>query len=195
MFKSSHIDSLIPDSSVSNLEPLDFKEWLHKTNLSYNQNYNFISSYIKSVRAAHNFSFDDDDSNKEDPIKTSPYCNIIREYKEIYEQAYEKLNKNTIFQEKIAELQKFNEEETRQDNLKVTVNDKEFKAIDMCDVLWSGWECDYYAWVVEDEGEKKLVTSDHGHRSFSDKEFLINKIKEYEKAIEDSKRLISLLKV
>ena len=54
---------------------------------------------------------------------------------------------------------------------------------------------DYYAWVVEDEGEKKLVISDHGHRSFSDKEFLINKIKEYEKAIEDSKRLISLLKV
>ena len=65
----------------------------------------------------------------------------------------------------------------------------------MCDVLWAGWECDYYAWVVEDEGKKKLVTSDNGHRSFSDKEFLINKIKEYEKAIEDSTRLISLLEV
>ncbi len=186
--KNEPIEKILPQFS-----PTQFKEWLDKSLIKYHANYSIVLSYIDKIRQKYDFKFSNCD--QEDPISYSPYCDIIHEYKEIYHHLYEQFMENELIQYKIKELSAFREQELREENLHISVNEIQFKAIDMCDVLWSGWEADYYAWVVEYEGKRKLVTSDHGHKYFSDKDFLINKIKEYEKAIEDSKRLISLLDV
>ena len=57
----------------------------------------------------------------------------------------------------------------------------------------TGWECDNTAWVVVDNGVKKIVTSDHGTLSFTEKVFLEDKINEYKKAIEDTEKLLMLV--
>ena len=75
----------------------------------------------------------------------------------------------------------------------IVVGDKTYKAIDGCDVLWSGWECDDSAWVVEENNQKRLVASNHGSLYFEDAQFLENKIKEYHDAITNSIRLLRLL--
>ena len=95
---------------------------------------------------------------------------------------------------KFAELDNIRKMEQRAKELTVTVDDQTFQAIDTCEVLWSGWESDDRVWVVEDDGVKKLVASSHGSTHFIDHRYLENKIAEYEEAIENSCRLLNLLK-
>ena len=75
----------------------------------------------------------------------------------------------------------------------IEVNGKTFKALEVIDVLWAGWESDDKAWLVNDDGVLKLVASNHGTLHFTGKEFLEEKINEYQLAIENSKKLLSIL--
>lgn len=75
----------------------------------------------------------------------------------------------------------------------ITLNGENLKAVDFCDVLWSGWECDAHVWVVNIDNKNQLVTSNHGEMQITEKAFLEGKIKEYEEAIANSKRLLQLL--
>ena len=95
---------------------------------------------------------------------------------------------------KFAELDHIRQMEQRAQELIVTVDDKTFQALDTCEVLWSGWESDDRVWVVDDDGVKKLVTSNHGSEYFTDPSFLEDRIAEYEEAIQNSRRLLNLLK-
>jgi hypothetical protein len=60
-------------------------------------------------------------------------------------------------------------------------------------VLWSGWECDGTAWVVEKDGKPMLVTSNHGGQQLGNVELLKSKLQEYEDAIKATKLLLGLV--
>lgn len=90
-----------------------------------------------------------------------------------------------------ARIERVNAEQ-REKDLHIEVDGKSFKAIDVVDVYWTGWECDNRAWVVIDDGVKKLVTSNHGYKSFTDISFLQDKIKEYEEAIASHQRMLKM---
>ena len=65
-------------------------------------------------------------------------------------------------------------------------------------VLYSGWELDDVAWIVEfeDGGRAELVRTDHGGVYISDdgKTELALKIAEYEKAIKETQEALDWLK-
>ncbi len=44
----------------------------------------------------------------------------------------------------------------------IKVNGETYPVIFQFDVLWSGWECDSDAWVVETDGGLALVMTNHG---------------------------------
>jgi len=75
----------------------------------------------------------------------------------------------------------------------IKVDGKDFKVLKTIEVLWSGWDCDGEAWLVNDNEKNKLVVSSHGQKYFSDKNFLENRIIDYETAIKESLELIQML--
>lgn len=75
----------------------------------------------------------------------------------------------------------------------VKFNGHSLRSIDHTDVYWTGWECDNIAWVVNLDNKNTLLTTNHGDVQITDKKFLEGKIKEYEEAIANSKRLLNLL--
>lgn len=85
------------------------------------------------------------------------------------------------------------EQEEQQRRSKVEFNGQQHQSLMHTDVLWAGWECDYTAWIIQENGKNILLTSDHGEIKVTDKEFLQNKIKEYEKVIEKSKKMLEML--
>lgn len=60
-------------------------------------------------------------------------------------------------------------------------------------VLWSGWESDNKAWVINKDGQPTLLTTNHGALEEAQASFLKEKIKEYQEAIEQSQALLNLL--
>ena len=54
-------------------------------------------------------------------------------------------------------------------------------------------ECDDKAWLVNDDGKMRIIVSDHGHKYFTDKSFLEQKIKEYQSAIEETNEVLNQL--
>jgi hypothetical protein len=60
-------------------------------------------------------------------------------------------------------------------------------------VLWAGWELDDKAWVVERNGERRLIVTSHGGEYFVGVEFLTEKLAEYCEASVRSQEAIDLL--
>ena len=60
-------------------------------------------------------------------------------------------------------------------------------------VLWAGWECDEVAWVVAINSKPYLVHSSHGSFYFPAKEFLDEKLQEYQQTILDTNAALALL--
>ena len=77
--------------------------------------------------------------------------------------------------------------------LTVVVDGKKFKALSIIRVLHCGWESDCEAWLVDDEGEMKLVMTNHGDTYFANKSELVEKIEEYEGALAESKAVLAKL--
>ncbi|NCQ51745.1 hypothetical protein GW796_07610 [archaeon] len=118
---------------------------------------------------------------------------MVKSYKEIFESVCTKCFSD-FNKENIEKFYKIKEEKRLQEALNITVNGEQFKALTMCDVLWSGWESDSLAWVVNDNGSKRLVTSNHGSLNFDTQKFLEDKLKEYEDVANQTKAMLELLK-
>lgn len=73
------------------------------------------------------------------------------------------------------------------------VDGQKFRVLAVTPVLWSGWECDSQAWVIERDGQRVLVTTDHGAQVQGNEEMLRGKLVEYRQAIEDTERLLAIL--
>ena len=58
-------------------------------------------------------------------------------------------------------------------------------------VYWTGWECDSTAWVVEKNGKRILITTNHGSQVEGDVELLRSKLLEYASAIAATQALLA----
>ena len=63
-------------------------------------------------------------------------------------------------------------------------------------VMYSGWECDYNGWVVEEiaSKERKIVLSNHNTLYFADIKEIEECIDEYQDVINKTKKALELLK-
>ncbi len=91
----------------------------------------------------------------------------------------------------------------------VTIDDENYPVIFEFPVLWQGWELDDVGYIIEYDGENRLVWSDHGEFKLIsnvapkpivdlptnplDIDILSNFIKKYKEVIESTKRAIDLL--
>lgn len=68
------------------------------------------------------------------------------------------------------------------------------KVIYTFDVMYSGWECDDTAWVVEaPDGSRGLIMTNHGSSYEATGDTLRAKIAEYQKAIQNTEEALRLL--
>ena len=179
---------------IGSMSPIDFKDWQTKIFIKYAR-LNDTQKIIKDMREED--GFDTNATNvdwEKDPIKKPQNKVIVELYRNIYGTAMkEGLNNFKIYKEKAAELKEHFDKEQQNESLKINVNGKDFVAEKIIDVLWSGWESDGKAWLVNDNGVKRLVMSNHGTLAFTDKSVLEEKIQEYEKAMKDSKEILKSL--
>lgn len=185
---------------IAHLSAEEFKEWNQNLIAQYDQKYEFIRAMIKDMRDKENFvtsfekiNYEDIDWDK-DPIKKEENKTLITTYRHVYEDVFDKeIKKFTIYLEKSTQLEEYFKQRSYQQSLQVEVDGKDFVAEKVIDVFWSGWECDDKVWLVVDEGQKKIVASNHGQTHFADKQFLEDKIKEYQQAINDTQDLLNQL--
>lgn len=60
-------------------------------------------------------------------------------------------------------------------------------------VFHQGWELDDTAWVIEHEGRRAIIATNHGGAYFADESFIIEKIAEYKDAISKSRNALELI--
>lgn len=112
------------------------------------------------------------------------------ELRAIHGLAYDRVITNEIYRRLTDAWRAEYEKNRYEESLNIEVDGVAFKALKRIDVLWQGWESDEYAWLVEDNGVKRIVMTNHGQHMFVDTAVLQNKIEMYQQAIEDSKQLI-----
>lgn len=75
----------------------------------------------------------------------------------------------------------------------ITVEDKQYEVVKKIEVLWSGWECDEYAYAVKTDTGIKLVISDHGAKMFAKSNFLEERINAYKSAMTETEEMLKLI--
>lgn len=182
------------NDKIKSLSTTDFKIWFDELCIEYREVcFAPILQWVAQIRGSYNPLTTSD--SEADPIRSEYNQAILNTYKNIFDNVFkEKVDGLDMVIQKNKDWSENYLAELKEQSLNIEVNDHSFKAIAVCDVLWSGWECDSNAWVVVDNGIKKLVTSDHGTLSFTNPSFLEDKISEYKKAIEESEKLLLLIK-
>lgn len=185
----------ILEKEITNLGSEEFQQWQTNMIKKYDEKQNVIREIVKNMRMAEKFDIKSEDVDWEkDPIDKENNKKIISQYRTIYNNAFaDAMEKFEIYNQKQQQLIEQRKKEAYENSLKIEVDEKEYIAEQIIDVLWCGWECDSSAWLVNDEGVKKIVMTNHGSASFVDKSHLEDKIAEYEKAIADTKDMLSRL--
>lgn len=190
-FQSNEILS----QKIGKMNATEFKEWQSAMFNEYDKNFEVIRAIIKNIRESEGFkTWEADVDWDKDPLQKEENKSHVNQYKSIYNGVFEENTaKYEIYLQKCNELQEHYKKEQYAQSLKVSVGNKDFVAEQVIDVYWTGWECDDKAWLVNDDSQMKIVASDHGSKYFADKEFLENKVKEYQKAIEETQKMLNQL--
>ncbi|MBF0399027.1 MAG: hypothetical protein HQK78_19790 [Desulfobacterales bacterium] len=62
-------------------------------------------------------------------------------------------------------------------------------------VLYAGWELDYKGWIgIDEENNKHIILTEDRHAYISDENELLDKIKEYQDAIDRTEKALQILK-
>ncbi len=148
-----------------------------------------IREFVKEIRGDYDF-----DSDQEDPLDAK---NMRKHVKTLHDEVSRLFNEyfynQEVVKEQIEKKRLFHENLAKNLSLQVQINGQKYIAEDVIDVFWSGWECDDKAWLVKIDDEYKIVNSNHGEHQITDKNFLENKIKEYEEAIANTRRILNKL--
>lgn len=181
------------DKEIAHMSATEFQEWNHSMNNAYYKKYDVVREIIKKMRDKEHFDASSLNVDwDKDPIQKEENSTIVKMYQNVFNDVFDKeIKKYQIYLKKVTELQEHLKQKQYEDSLKVTVNEQNFVAESVIDVYWCGWECDDKAWLVNDNGQKKIVTSSHGQKYFADKSFLEEKIKEYEQAIYKTKEMLN----
>lgn len=172
----------------------EFQEWLQKMSEDYYETYSPVKELLKIIRGDYDPS-KDYDSDKEDPLDIEENRAFFVQYRDVHGEVYhDYMESLSAYNQKMKDLEQYHNDQEQERLLNIEVDGKEYKAIKVISVFWSGWECDQYAWLVKEGDETRLVTSNHGSKNFTDKSFLENKIAEYKQAIVETEDMLSLLK-
>ncbi len=77
----------------------------------------------------------------------------------------------------------------------VTVGGNDYEVVMQFEVLYSGWECDPYGYVVKTSEGLRLVHSSHGTKYFTNASEFLEFIEDYKKVIEETIKAIALVEV
>jgi hypothetical protein len=75
----------------------------------------------------------------------------------------------------------------------ITVDGVNCKIVKEFQIAHVGWESDNTGWIVEHDGLRKLVMTNHGNHYFATKEELQSKIEEYNQLIADAESALSMI--
>ena len=177
--------------AIRDLKPEEFKAWQSDVTTRCYQ-----ETRQPFMVIANGYSTANKKAGLVDTLYTEEQRNILNTYKRVMNDVFVgKMDGFPLIATKQAELLAHEKEMRRLESLKVTVDGKDFVALERTDVLWSGWECDSGAWIVEDQGELKLVGSDHGEKIFVDASFLEERVKAYRDVIESSEKMLGMLRL
>ena len=172
----------------------EFQEWFQQICEQYYEYYEPVKELIKKIRGDYD-PIKDYDSDQEDPLHEDDAQAFFVPYRDSHNEIYQEyFNSLSAYEQKLKDLDKFHEEQELERLRNIEVDGKQFKALKVISVYWTGWECDQYAWVVENEGQRHLVASDHGHLKFVEKSFLEGKIEEYKKAVSETEEMLAMMK-
>ena len=179
------------DMSLQEQTPETILAWMKPIAVAYEEH---VGSYIRGWVAHVRQGWDWKRSEGPDPLNGVEHTTMREMYKTIryglFEEKVSLLPRYVeLYSEHLA-LVKIREAEAR---LHVTVDGIDFRAEAVADVLWAGWECDALVWIVDDAGERKVVTSDHGNLQFVDADFLKERIRAYETALQETKALLAMV--
>lgn len=62
------------------------------------------------------------------------------------------------------------------------------------EVLYSGWDCDGMAWIIDMQGTKKLIMTNHGSMYEAQLSELQELLKYYAQTLKDTQKAVDLLK-
>lgn len=195
-FQENHLDAEgNVEAMIAHLTPIKFSKWQTEVFQKYDTVYQPIRNIIQEVRKKHHFDISNPNVDWEnDPIKTQEMQNFLKEYKDIYDSTIQKyLENNLIYQKKCEELKQYFAYENEQKKLELEYNGKKIKAEKVIDVLWAGWECDDKVWLIKEDNKKKIIATNHGSPYIADANFLKEKLKEYQKAIQETEELLKEL--
>ena len=126
-----------------------------------------------------------------DPLRTDTNRKVYTDYNKVTNEVYTTRFENLpVVRAKDKEYRAHLAAIALEKSLTVKVDGVSYKAEKVIDVLWAGWECDSEAWLIKDSDTYKVVTTDHGSHYFADKDFLLEKIAEYEKALRETKEFL-----
>lgn len=164
---------------IGEMTPVEFSNWLEQLWVTYYHNFEVIVYCRAEIRRSDSFD---------------GTFNEVKEYTDTYYSVIEDgLSQYAIYSQKQQELTEYRAraEITRQ--LQVSVDGTSYVAEQVIDVLWSGWDCDSKAWLVNDNGAMRVVATNHGDTYFADAAFLNDKIAEYEHAIKETRAMLARL--
>lgn len=183
---------LTPDISpvvIAKMSAHEKMDWFHSTQVSYrDQTQEPIARFLAEVRGP-NWALEDHD----DPAFTAEnqaYLNTIRD---IRQSVYEEFFFNLPFvQGVLADIDQHRQDGIRERDSKVDVGNTQYRVLKKIDVLWSGWECDGIAWLVQTDDGPKIVMSDHGQKHFDNGDELRARIFAYNEAIRETEELLKM---
>ena len=172
----------------------EFQDWFQKFGEQYYEYYAPVKELAKLIRGDYD-PVKDYESEQKDPLKEDEAQAFFVPYRNTHNDvAQEYFNSLSSYNQKMEDLEVYHREKEQERLLTIEVDGKQFKAIKAISVYWTGWESDSTAWLVQDEGQLRVVASNHGGLYFTDKSFLENKIAEYKQAISETENLLSMLK-
>jgi hypothetical protein len=126
-----------------------------------------------------------------DPLRTDTNRKVYTDYNKVTNGVYTTRFENLlVVRAKDKEYRVHEAAIALEKSLTIKVDGVSYKAEKVIDVLWAGWECDSEAWLIKDGDTYKVATTDHGSHYFADKDFLLEKIAEYEKALRETKEFL-----
>ena len=181
---------------IGAMAPEDFQIWQTKMFTEYNVHYECIRKFLHTIRTKEGFDINDENIDwKKDPIQKLEHKEVIDLYRDVFENAFTQgLSDFDIYDQKKEQLKEYWKQKQYEESLNITIDGKDFVAEKIIEVLWPVAESSSNAWLINDNGVKKLAVSDNGHIEFADAEFLEEKIQAYEDILEKTKDMLKSLK-
>lgn len=137
-----------------------------------------------------NWALDDHD----DPAFTAENQAVLNVIRGIRQSVYEEFFFNLpIVQGVLFDIDNHRNEEVRERESRVEVDGTQYQVLKKIEVLWSGWECDGDAWLVQSTSGPKIVMSDHGEKHFDNGDELRARIFAYQEAIRETEELLKMV--